>query len=169
MAIDLTLPETSSPAIDPYKEMPGELNPFALFVHIPFDDGKEVAEIERVCNQEARDGEDDFDDVVKRATPRFDFRDEPLRASVAYFIDTLLPTKKWDYFYFIAVVDEDWREKGVLMVTMDDGTNEDEAHIDICRVPAAESGLNLMNLQISNMDWEEYKDAEDGSDEEDED
>jgi hypothetical protein len=81
----------------------------------------------------------------------------------------LLPAKKWDYFYFVAVVDEDWREKGVLMVTMDDGTNEDEAHIDICRVPAAESGLNLINLQISNMDWEEYKDAEDGSDEEDED
>lgn len=166
MSVDLTLPRTSSPIIDEYKDLPETLNPFALFVHVELEDAEEIARIERKCNEEIRDISDGQDDSVRRASPRWDFQGEPLHASVMYFLETVLPTRRWDYFYYVAVVDKDWEDKGVLLVTMDDDTDEDEARIDIVRVPAKEAGLALVNLQIANTAWEDYQDT--GS-EEDED
>ncbi|KAH8179048.1 hypothetical protein LIA77_00567 [Sarocladium implicatum] len=168
MPVDLTLPRTSSPTIDPYKEIPENLNPFALFVHVELENPGELAQVEQACNEQVSDVSHEHDGPVRRVISRWDFKGEPLRASVAYFLETILPTREWDFFYYVAIVDRDWRDKGVLLVTMDDGDeDEDEARIDIVRVQANEAGLALVNLQIGNANWEDYKEAEDDDDDDD--
>lgn len=53
MSVDLTLPATSSPAIDPYKDLLDPLLPFALFVHVALGDEEEVTSIEKRCNSQS--------------------------------------------------------------------------------------------------------------------
>ncbi|KAK7995740.1 hypothetical protein PG991_015207 [Apiospora marii] len=167
MSVDLTLPASSSPTIDPYKHLPDPLLPFALFVHVELGDGEEeLARIEAACNSQT-----DGDDNVRRA-PRHDFAGQPLRAALAEHLDNLIATRRFDPFYFVAVVDENWRETGLVIVTMDDGTGDDDdddggdhaCRIDQLRVPAEEVGLILVNLQIANADWADYKEEYGGDD-----
>ena len=43
-------------------------------------------------------------------------------------------------------------------MTLDDWSEEDTTHNDKLRVPAKDAGLLLVNLQLANVDWSEYKD-----------
>ncbi|KAK7934586.1 hypothetical protein PG985_000081 [Apiospora marii] len=166
MSVDLTLPASSSPSIDPYKDLPDPLLPFALFVHVELSDGEEeLARIEEACNSQT-----DGDDNVRRA-PHHDLAGQPLRAGLAEHLNNLIATRRFDPFYFVAVVDENWRETGLVIVTMDDGTGDDDddggdhaCRIDQLRVPAEEVGLILVNLQIANADWADYKEEYGGDD-----
>lgn len=78
--------------------------------------------------------------------------------------------RRFEPFYLVAVVDENWRETGLIIVVMDDGTGDDEDEgdrayqIDQLRVPANDMGLVLVNLQIANVDWVDYKDEYGGDD-----
>ncbi|KAK8103481.1 uncharacterized protein PG998_010514 [Apiospora kogelbergensis] len=132
MAVDLTLPASSSPAIDPYKDLPDPLLPFALFVHVELRDDEELASIEEACNSES-----DGATPVQRA-PHYDFSGQPLRAALRKHLD-------------------DWRKEGVVVVTMDDGTDDEVCQIDQLRVPVKDAGLMLVNLQIANADWADFK------------
>ncbi|KAK8063202.1 hypothetical protein PG996_007854 [Apiospora saccharicola] len=163
MSVDLTLPVSSSPAIDPYKDLPDPLLPFALFVHVKLSDGEEeLAAIEEACNSQT-----EGNTAVRRA-PRHDFAGQPLRAALTEHLDNLIVTRRFDPFYFVAVVDENWREKGVVIVAMDDGAGDDDeeeeggnhpraCQIDQLRVPPEDVGLVLVNLQIANVDWAGFK------------
>ncbi|KAK8038478.1 hypothetical protein PG993_006889 [Apiospora rasikravindrae] len=145
------------PAIDPYKDVPEKLLPFALFVHVNLAGGEEeLARIEKECSSET-EGDDD---VVKRAPFRHDLAGQPLRAALAEHLDNLAQTAdRFSPFYFAAVVDENWEEAGLIIVTMNDESEEDGGwRIDQLRVPASDVGLVLVNLQISNVGWDEFKD-----------
>ncbi|KAF2106080.1 hypothetical protein BDV96DRAFT_591596 [Lophiotrema nucula] len=150
MAVDLTLPESSSPAIDAYKDMPDDLLPFALFVHVRLSGDDELARVEEACNSQIGGT-----NTIQRV-PGLDFSGQPLRAALAEHLNKLA-TRRFDPFYFVAVVDEDWKEVGLVIVTMDDGSDEDVCHIGQLRVPVEEVGLVLVNLQLANMDWSELE------------
>ncbi|KAK7947720.1 uncharacterized protein PG986_008606 [Apiospora aurea] len=165
MSVDLTLPTSASPAIDPYEDLPENLLPFALFVHVPLAGGEEeLARIERACNSET-EGDDN---PVRRAPLRHDLAGQPLRAALAQRLDNLAETAdRFSPFYFAAVVDENWEEAGLIVVTMNDESEDEDGndawHIDQLRVPVNDVGLVLVNLQISNVGWEEFKEQyEDG-------
>lgn len=151
MTVDLTLPRRSSPTIDPYKDLADDLLPFALYIHAGLLGPDELTDIERVCNSQVEGSH-----VVQRA-PRYDFNGQPLRAAFDEQLHNVISQRRHDPFYFVAVIDKDWREKGVLLVTMDDGSDDEVAYVDQMRVPAKEAGLLLVNLQIANVDWAEYK------------
>ncbi|KAK8861856.1 hypothetical protein PGQ11_008091 [Apiospora arundinis] len=168
MSVDLTLPAGSSPAIDPYKDLPEPILPFALFVHVNLSGGEEeLASIEATCNSQT-----DTHDyaVVQRRAPRYDFAGQPLHAALTEHLDNLeelVQEGRFSAFYFVAVVDEDWKEKGLIIVTMGDGIDEDYSHIGQMRVAAEDVSMLLVNLHIGNTDWEECKenyeiDADDG-------
>ncbi|KAK8062833.1 hypothetical protein PG997_014930 [Apiospora hydei] len=145
MSVNLTLPASSSPAIDPYKDLPDPLLPFALFVHVELSDSEELARIEEAFNSQSEGATN-----VQRA-PRHDLSGQPLRAALTEHLDNLVSTRRFDPFYFVAVVDEDWRETGVIIVTMDDGTGDEDDNDHVCkidqlRVPAEDAGLILVNL-----------------------
>lgn len=162
MSVDLTLPETSSPAIDPYKDLPDELLPFALYVHIELNGDDDLTQIEEACNSQI-----DGTDTIRRA-PRYNFSGQPLRAAFDEHLENLIETRRFGPFYFIAVVEKEWRDNGLVIVTMDDGSDDDVGHVDHLRVPTNEVGLVLVNLQLANVDWSEYKDQY-GSDDDSED
>ncbi|KAK8095067.1 hypothetical protein PG997_001752 [Apiospora hydei] len=155
------------PAIDPYKDLPENLLPFALYVHVPLPGGEEeLARIEKACNSETERDEDDF--AVRRAPLRHDPAGQPLRAALTQHLDHLAQTAdRFSPFYFAAVVDEDWEEAGLIVVTMNDESEDENGNdgwrIDQLRVPVNDVGLVLVNLQISNVGWEEFKEQyEDG-------
>lgn len=158
MSVDLTLPASSSPAIDPYKDLPEELLPFALSVHVELGGGEEeLASIEAACNSQT----DSHDyPVVQRRTPRHDFAGQPLHAALTAHLESLaevVQAGRFSIFYFVAVVDVNWREAGLVIVTLCEGSAEDRWHIEQMRVPAEDVALVLVNLQIGNTDWEECK------------
>ncbi|KAI0972952.1 hypothetical protein F4678DRAFT_478195 [Xylaria arbuscula] len=161
MPIDLTLPPTSSPAIDPFKDIPDPLLPFALYIHADITSEEEIFAIEEECNSQLPGSA-----MVKRAE-RSNLAGQPLLAALTDHLINM-SARQFDPFYFAAVVDGNWRESGVILVTLDDHSDEVLCHIDRMRVPAKEAGLVLVNLQIANVDWDEEKE-EYGSDQGDDD
>ena len=151
MSIDLTLPQKSSPAIDPYRDLPDELLPFALFLHAKLSDEGELARIEGACNSQI-----DGNDTVQRA-PRHDFSGQCLRAAFDEHLDNLIATRRFDPLYFVSVVDKNWGDAGLIVVTMDDGSDDDVSYIDQLRVPTDDVGLVLVNLQLAIVVWSEFK------------
>lgn len=154
MPVNLILPPISSPAIDPYKRVPDPLLPFALYVHVEGVAEGELSAIETECNSQLPG-----DAMVKRAS-RHDLAGQPLIAAVTDHLINV-SARRFDPFYFVAVVDKDWRESGVILVTMNDGRDEAVCHIDQLCVPAQESGISLVNLQIANSEWDELREEYD--------
>lgn len=76
MSVGLTLPATSSPAMDPYKDLPDPLLPFALFVHAALGDEEEMANIEETSNSQSEGAT-----PVRRA-PHRDLAGRPLRGAL---------------------------------------------------------------------------------------
>ena len=78
---------------------------------------------------------------------------------------------KWDPNYFAIAETPEWREKGILAVTMnhydyEDTGYDDEAEArargyDTHRFKPSAVGIMFVNLQIANMDWVEYKEWDD--------
>ena len=155
MSVDLSLPRSSSPIINPYKDAPGLLLPFSLYIHVDLDSPDELANIEKECNRQIPGCTG-----VERA-PRHDMRGRPLRAALDEHLNNVISKRHFEPFYFVAVTNQDWRDKGVLLVAMDDGSDDEVSCVDQMRVSAAEAGLFLVNLQIGNTDWSEYKEQKD--------
>ncbi|KAI0485621.1 hypothetical protein F4859DRAFT_471866 [Xylaria cf. heliscus] len=138
MSVDLTLPATSSPAIDPYKDVADPLLPFALYIHVDISREEEISAIENECNSQIESSA-----VVRRAL-RCDLSGQPLRVALDDHLANL-STRRFDPFYFVAIIDEHWRESGLVIVTMDDGS-DDVCHIDQLRVPVKDVGSLIMSL-----------------------
>ncbi|KAI0433222.1 hypothetical protein F5Y09DRAFT_299372 [Xylaria sp. FL1042] len=127
MTIDLTLPPTSSPALDPYKHVSDPLLPFALYIHADITSEEEISAIENECNSQLLGFA-----MVKRAT-RHNLVGQPLLAALTDHLINI-STRRFDPFYFAAVVDANWRESsGVVLVALDDGSDEELCHIDRMR------------------------------------
>lgn len=55
---------------------------------------------------------------------------------------------------FVVVTTDDWREKGVVFVTL---SSDEECKPDAFYLPAKDVGSGLINLQIGNSDWAEKR------------
>lgn len=62
-----------------------------------------------------------------------------------------LTLSSFDPRYFLAATTENWREKGVLVITLDD--DDLDCKPDSFRCKAEDTGILLVNLQIGNTDW----------------
>ncbi|KUJ14089.1 uncharacterized protein LY89DRAFT_687345 [Mollisia scopiformis] len=161
--IDLTLPQTNDPAIN--QRLLHEctsLNQAVVYIHAELSP-TEIEEVVRACNEGTEETHDD-DTVV--LSPKHDFVGQPLQASYDYHIKNIVPEDKYDQGNYVAVVDKDWKEKGVIQVTIVDGHDQEDeedeeikAGIDKLRCPASETGIQIVNLQIANIDWEEMKEG----------
>lgn len=89
--------------------------------------------------------------------PQAKFINQPLRAVFKYHLE-LAEKDAFDPIRFIVAIVEDWKEKGVLLVTLN---NDDmECRIDKFCIKAEESGLMIVNLRIGKLMWMEVKGAE---------
>ncbi|KAF7890093.1 uncharacterized protein EAF02_002508 [Botrytis sinoallii] len=166
---DLSLPLTA-PSMARYREHTLNLPPTALYTLVDLTD-TELEECQRECESKCVECERDRGTSVRLA-PQSRFVGQPLRAAFDYHID-LAAQNIFEPFYFIAVVKKDWRSKGVILVTLNKMDAEDSnCNVDSFRTKAADSGLNIANLQIANMGWDELKDftglhSDEGDDEDD--
>ncbi|KAG9519832.1 hypothetical protein KCU93_g7871, partial [Aureobasidium melanogenum] len=87
-------------------------------------------------------------------TPEDRFVAKPLREIVTFHRALVSEDDSWDKFYFAVVTSDDWKENGVLLVTL---WSNDQFQPDAFYVPAVEAGINLINLQIVNTDWMETR------------
>lgn len=149
-AVNTDLPPTSSPRMDRFRDVPMDLLPFACYIHVRLSSA-ELNEVLTTFDSEVPEG---ARNAVK-TPPRYDFAGVPLRASFDHHIDEVVPSGEFDHFHFVAVVDENWREKGILIVALDDDWGE--LKVDKICIPAAQAGLIVVNLQIGNVGFEEYK------------
>lgn len=151
--IDLRLPK-SVPEVQWHKDASTDAMPFAVYTLVDLDD-QQLDRILYECERKAR--EDCGLENRLRTSPEFHFPRQSLRSIIQKHIEVgrggeLDPT------YFIVVADPDWRERGVLLVTLDD--SEDFACTpDFLWSKAEEASLVLANLQICNTDWFEAKEA----------
>ncbi|THV50136.1 hypothetical protein BGAL_0163g00040 [Botrytis galanthina] len=166
---DLSLPLTA-PSMARYREHTLNLPPTALYTLVDLTDA-ELEECQCECESKCVECGRDRGTSVRLA-PQSRFVGQPLRAVFDYHID-LAAQNVFEPFYFIVVVEKDWRSKGVILVTLDKMDAEDSNfNVDSFRTKAADSGLNIANLQIANMGWDELKDftglhSDEGDDEDD--
>lgn len=145
---DLSLP-TKIPEMAQYHET--NLLPFALYALCDLDE-RELAQLRTTCQSECQlnPGQEQV-----LFPPQSQFPGKPLREIVDYHID-LARNGEFDPRYFIVAVYPNWKRR-VLIVTL----NDEEL---ICRPDSVwntpqESALTLVNLQISNMDWDDVKEG----------
>lgn len=139
--IDLSLPD-SVPELARHQDRPMTLDSFAVYNLL--DPSTEPSGLVEECNSECP-----RDDYVN-------FRVSPGMDSLKDLIDHHLSTTVQDGFdpnLFLVVTDPDWKQKGILVVTL----NNDEGKPDRFMIKVADSGILLVNLQIANTDWYEAK------------
>ncbi|KND92804.1 hypothetical protein TOPH_02828 [Tolypocladium ophioglossoides CBS 100239] len=146
--LDLTFPPTV-PAVGRYHETPECLSPAALYSLIELSDD-ELRELRSACESEYVD---EANGNVRLAH-RTRFVGETLQAIVDYHLEHC-HGEEYDPIRFIVAVSKDWNEDGVLLVTLDD--DELACQPDKIRLKAKRAGLAVANLQIANMDWEDFK------------
>ena len=88
--------------------------------------------------------------------PKYDFRSQSLKDVYDYHLK-LGREKTHHPTLFIVAQNEDYKRDGVLLVDI----NFDlEGGVDTCRISASEALLAAVNVNIANMDWEDFKDEE---------
>ncbi|KAH7010709.1 hypothetical protein B0J12DRAFT_747500 [Macrophomina phaseolina] len=143
---DLNLPPTAP--VERYRDEPMELHPVAVYTLADLSDA-ELEELRRVCESECTDSEPG-DSVRLAPQPRF--VDRPLRAVYDAHIE-LAPLRSFDPIYFIVAIDADWRQKGVLLVALDDGNfDEPGCKTDSFVLKPENAGLAVIKLQLGNSD-----------------
>jgi hypothetical protein len=150
---DLSLP-AKAPSMARYHDEPMTLRPAALYTLVDLTHA-ELGDLERECEAGCIDTGNERGTGVRLA-PQPRFVGQPLRAVFDYHLE-LGTQNTFEPRYFITVVEENWRNKGVILVTLDD--DELDCNVDSFRIKAVDAGLSVMNLQIGNSSWDEEKDG----------
>jgi hypothetical protein len=165
--LDLSLPPTA-PTAYLYQERETDMLPTPVYTLVPMSDD-ELRDVARACESAC---ERDEGDVV-RVAPEPRFVAQSLRAVYNSHLE-LGAQGELDPFYFIVVVDRDWKKSGVLLVTLYNDEEPPEVSSFLCKPEGV--GQAVQNLQIANMNWEDCEeswavgvDDENGSEDEDQD
>jgi len=146
--LDLTLPPTASASY--LSQNPGtDLLPAALYTLVILSED-ELHEVACACEFDSglEEGK------VVRPAPEPHFVSQSLKAVYDSHLQ-LGAQGEFDPIFFVVVVEKNWKERGVLLVTLE---NDDEPPgIDsfFCRPEGA--GSTVQNLQIANSDWTECR------------
>lgn len=135
-----------------------EMLPSALYTLVDLTD-EELLEVRQACEAACiEDGNEPNSSVRIAAQPRF--IGQPLRAVFDHHVEWRARDAplEFDPKMFVVVVNVEWQQKGVLIVTLDD--QEDEGgNVDSFFTDAGEAGRIIVNIQIGNMGWDELKSA----------
>jgi hypothetical protein len=141
---DLTLPPTA-PADYLSQQQESDTLPTVLYTLVPLSND-ELHNVARTCELEC---ELDEGEVIRPA-PEPHFISQPLRA--VYESHLRLGTQgEFEPFYFVVVVHQNWRENGLLLVTL--YSDDDPPAIDSFFCKSEGVGITVQNLQIANSDW----------------
>jgi hypothetical protein len=89
--------------------------------------------------------------------PKHNFCDAPLKDVYDYHLQLETEKGTFNPTLFIVAQYQDYEKNGVLLVNLD---TDLKGTVDTCRMKASEAASAVMNLEIANMDWEDYKENE---------
>ncbi len=92
-----------------------------------------------------------------RFPPQCDFVGHPLKDVYEYHLELSNKDATCHPTLFVLVHKQGYKKDGVLLVNLD---TDLKCTVDMCRCGAEEAILTLINLQIANEDWEEFKENE---------
>ena len=136
---DLRLPG-KLPQVEKYRSRPRSLLPFALYTLTPLS-SEQLNRLREVCHREADEVDDDLENCIS-IPPRSDFSGETLKDIVDYHVD-IAEEGVFDATRFLVCAGEDWEERGVLTVTLDDDDREGRPDRFFVR---AEDALSLIHI-----------------------
>lgn len=132
--------------------------PSALYTLVDLTD-EELQQVRQACETACIETGSELNSSVRIATqPRF--LEQPLRAVFDHHVEWRARNGplEFDPKMFIVVVNVEWQQKGVLVVTLDD-EEEDGGNVDSFFTKAEDAGNIVGNMQIGNMGWDELKSA----------
>ena len=91
-----------------------------------------------------------------RLPPKYDFKGAPLKDVYDYHL-SLRSQRMQDPTLFVVAQDQDYEKNGVLLVNLD---TDLRCSVETCRIKASDALLAAMNIQIANMDWQDFKEVE---------
>lgn len=141
--LDLSLPAVV-PGMEQYRDRPMTLDSFAVYNLVSPEDPQ--SDLVETCNSLCP--RDDY--VHFRKTSNVN----SLESLINLHLETTAQ-EKFDPGLFLVAADQDWKGKGLYIVTLED----DEGKPDEFLVKAEDSGILLVNLQIGNTDWSEAKES----------
>lgn len=172
--MDLSLPPRwpSEARFDAVESLPS-----ALYTLVDLTD-EELHQVRQACEAACIEDGNVPNSSVRIATqPRF--IGQPLRAVFDHHVEWRARDAplEFDPKMFAVVVDVEWQQKGILLVTLDD-KEEGGGKVDSFFTDAEDAGRIIVNIQISNMGWDELKstfgleagnehDGDDGDDDDD--
>lgn len=151
--MDLSLP-SRWPSEARFEQM--DLLPCALFTLVDLTED-ELERVRQACEAACIETGSEPNSSVRIASqPRF--IEQPLRAVFNHHVEwrSRDAPLEFDPKLFIVVVDVDWQQKGVLIVTLDD-EEEEGGNVDSFLTRAEDVGHIIGNVQIGNMGWDELK------------
>ena len=133
---------------------PMTLLPAALYTLIDLS-SEDLLQAQQACESECVATGNEANSSV-RIAPQPAFVGRPLQAVFDYHIElSSQEPLEFDPRHFIAITNEDWQTKGVLLVTLDDDGLE--CNVDSFTASAADAGLSVVNILVGNSDWSEQK------------
>ena len=145
--VELDLPKHTPQAVRE-REQSFALHPFALYTIADISENEYSRSLER-CNSRYGDHENSV-----RRPPKYGFVGRSFQEILDYHI-TLAKDKRYDMVNFLVITSKEWEQFGIILVTLDD----ELGNVDSCQIPAEDTGITLVNLQIGNADWKEIKDG----------
>ncbi|GAB7352100.1 hypothetical protein MBLNU459_g2600t1 [Dothideomycetes sp. NU459] len=147
MISDLSLPD-HIPDMDQHRKDLIDGRPFAVYSLVP----AAAADLEAICYECNSDCDLGTAGVEPAPiSPRTRFVGRPL-SEVAEFHRSLIKQTDFDRFFFVAIHEEQWGEKGVLLVTLDaDGRGKPAS---FC-IAAGDAGRVLVTFQTGMSSWAE--------------
>lgn len=91
-----------------------------------------------------------------RLPPKYDFKGAPLKDVYDYHLK-LASSKTHHPTLFVVAYDQNYEKNGVLLVDLDIDL---KCTVDTCRIKVSEALSATMNIMISNMDFEDFKEEE---------
>ena len=143
---DLTLPNRV-PGMEQYHNRPEQILPFAFYTLCELD-SKRFEEYRQIC-------EKSHDHNIVKLPPQAHFIGDSLRSILSYHVQ-LARGGEFDPTYIIVCVYRN--ATSVVVVTLHD--DDLECKPDLLWTKTEDSGLLLVNLQISNTDWSEAKEED---------
>ncbi|GME23008.1 amino acid permease protein [Neofusicoccum parvum] len=92
--------------------------------------------------------------------PQPNFAGRPLRDVFDYHVRVRDEDQTIHPLFFIVATDADYTSKGVIVVHLDTGQDEQEDRVDQGRCGVDRAASWGMNIDIGNMDWEDLKEEE---------
>ncbi|KAL9063144.1 MAG: hypothetical protein Q9157_008389 [Trypethelium eluteriae] len=151
----MSQPDLSIPSEAPGLAQGREDAPYALYTIVPLSDDN----LKSACDYMNREHRELTDQEPIHPAPKPHFAGRPLRDVFNYHLE-LGHGGQWDPIYFLTITTPDWRETGILLITM---SNKPDEKPDLLFTDPEQASLEIASMDVGNTTWEDKLESNWGS------